>query len=134
MTRYQTLTLMRRFQDKPYPNKQEINHLAISLNISEKKIKEWYANRRQQGRKTDLVANCEESFRRVVHVISFNTCSTHLHTTSLSIFHTYTHTRIHTNTHTHTHPQKYTHTHTHTHSHTHTRACTHTHTFTVKIA
>ena len=60
MNIYQTQALMKRFQDKPFLGKEEKHELATSLNISEKRVKEWFMNRRQERRKAGLLPNGKE--------------------------------------------------------------------------
>ena len=51
---------MKRFQEKPCLDEQELLQLAESLNISEKRIKAWYSNRRVLRKKAELLAKGEE--------------------------------------------------------------------------
>ena len=59
-TIYQMETLMKRFQENPWLDEQELLQLAGSLNISEEKIKAWYANSHALRRKAEELPMGEE--------------------------------------------------------------------------
>ena len=48
MTTYQNQMLKLRFQAKPYLDKHERDQLATSLNVSKKKMNQWYLKRRYE--------------------------------------------------------------------------------------
>ena len=48
MTPTQTKTLMEKFQSNPYLSRKEIRHLALSLNITKKRIENWFNYRRHR--------------------------------------------------------------------------------------
>ena len=60
MTTYQAQTLMKRFKNKPFLEREEKDQLAELLNISGKRIQDWYMNRRQERRKSELFGKGEE--------------------------------------------------------------------------
>ena len=51
MTTHQKRILMKEFQAKPRLQKEELNQLSQSLNISEPRIKNWFQNMRAAERR-----------------------------------------------------------------------------------
>ena len=50
---------MKNFQDKPYLERGRKRELAMSLNISEKRIADWFHHRRQTKRQAGLLCTGE---------------------------------------------------------------------------
>ena len=48
MTPTQAQTLMEKFQSNPYLSRKEVCHLALSLNITKKRIENWFNYRRHR--------------------------------------------------------------------------------------
>ena len=48
MTPPQTQMLMETFQANAYPKKEQMNHLAMSLNITKNKVETWFSNMRHK--------------------------------------------------------------------------------------
>ena len=48
MTPAQTRTLMEVFQANAFPEKEQIHHLAMSLNITKNKVERWFGNMRHK--------------------------------------------------------------------------------------
>ena len=61
LTPYQTRILTEKFQVKPYVDKDLKSELARSLNISEKRIKEFFYRMRQKKQKEELLCLGEYS-------------------------------------------------------------------------
>ena len=55
-----TRTLLERFQDNPFLQKDKIHQLARSFNISKKVVNEWYINRRVKSTQAGLLVKGEE--------------------------------------------------------------------------
>ena len=55
LTPYQNKTLLKRFEAKPYLEQGEKAQLAMSLNISETKIAQWFHHKRKMKRKKGLL-------------------------------------------------------------------------------
>ena len=60
LTPYQTQTLTKILQNKPYLKKEEKQQLANLLNISEETINRWFVGGRAQRRQAGLLAKGEE--------------------------------------------------------------------------
>ena len=54
LTPHQEETLVKKFQGKLYLEPEEKSQLAISLGISERKIAEWFRNKRMKRKKEML--------------------------------------------------------------------------------
>ena len=48
LTPSQTQILMETFQANAYPKKEQMDHLAMSLNITKSKVKNWFGNMRHK--------------------------------------------------------------------------------------
>ena len=48
MTKIQKEILMKSFRSNPHPSKEEQSQLAMSLNTSQKVIRNWFGNRRKR--------------------------------------------------------------------------------------
>ena len=70
LTEYQLQILMERFQVHPYVKEEEQHHLAKSLNISEKKIRKWFSNRRNKEKTKGMLSKGELLFSNVQLVYS----------------------------------------------------------------
>ena len=51
MTKHQKQILMKSFLENPYLKKEETYRLTQSLNISERRIKDWFDNQRRAKRR-----------------------------------------------------------------------------------
>ena len=60
LTPGQTQTLMKKFQNKHYLDKEEKHQLANLLKISEKKVEKWFIDKRSQRRQPGLRTKSEE--------------------------------------------------------------------------
>ena len=50
---------MEMFQANAYPNKEQMDHLAMSLNITKKKVKYWFGNMRHKKAKEGVLEKRE---------------------------------------------------------------------------
>ena len=64
MNSHQKQILMKKFIQKPYPDKQEILQLVLSLDLSKETIRWWYSRKRQQFKDDEVFAIGEEFSRR----------------------------------------------------------------------
>ena len=48
MTPTQTQTLMEMFQSNAYPKKEQMDHLAMSLNLTKRSVESWFGNMRHK--------------------------------------------------------------------------------------
>ena len=62
MTAYQKQTLWKTFRAKPDPERDEKHQLAKSLNVSEKRIRQWFENRRYVFRQKGFPVEFGEEF------------------------------------------------------------------------
>ena len=58
-TPYQTQVLLKRYEAEPYLELEEIDQLAQSLNISEKKARRWFTNRRARQKEKGILRGGE---------------------------------------------------------------------------
>ena len=65
MTANQAQILMKRFQAKPQLEKGEQHQLAKSLNVSEKRIEDWYSNTRFKRRRQGLLPEGEDTQQKM---------------------------------------------------------------------
>ena len=62
LTETQKTTLMERFQANEYLTKEEKHELAMSLNITEGKIANWYTRRRRKNVAEGVLSQSEFSY------------------------------------------------------------------------
>ena len=55
MSPYQTQVLLKRYQAKPYLEKEEGCQLAQSLGISQKRIRHWFSMRRYRNKRNAIL-------------------------------------------------------------------------------
>ena len=99
-TPYQTQTLIQWFEDKPYLKFEEKHQLAKSVNISERRIQDWYRYRRSVRRKAGLLPKGEECKKKKQLITNMFNISYIYSIATIFITHMHTHTRIHAQTHT----------------------------------
>ena len=58
-TKCQTEILSKSFQSNVYPARKEILQLAKSLSVSEKRVENWFANKRHKERREGTLAKGE---------------------------------------------------------------------------
>ena len=63
---------MKTFNVKPYLEREETNQLARSVNISEKSVAKWFANKRAKSKNDGLLCKSENYFV-IINIISHST-------------------------------------------------------------
>ena len=100
MTPYQSEILQKEFENNPFPEAEEQHQLAKLLNLSEIRIRSWYACRRSKKRKAGLPIEGEYTLTKVTRTRTQTCTQAHPHRQA----HTHTNeTSEQKNTHANTH-------------------------------
>ena len=69
MTQYQTQTLLKMYEENPFLELEERHQLAKSLNISKKRITDWFVQRRKREKRSGMLLCDGEQTSVKVHSV-----------------------------------------------------------------